>query len=58
VNESETNFERLVPISLEMIDVKKLDLKTVPTEYSVQPMGDVIPLTRQASAIRGPARVG
>jgi hypothetical protein len=29
----------------------------VPTEYSVQPMGDVIPLTRQAQAIRGPARV-
>jgi hypothetical protein len=32
-------------------------LKTVPTEYSVQPMGDVIALTRQAQAIRGPARV-
>ena len=29
----------------------------VPAEYSVQPIGDVIPLTRQAQAIRGPARV-
>jgi hypothetical protein len=29
VNEPETNFERLVPISLEVIDVKKLDLKTL-----------------------------
>ena len=29
----------------------------VPTEYSVQPMGDVIPLTRQAQAIRARARV-
>jgi len=29
-------------------------VNTVPTEYSVQPM---IPLTRQAQAIGGPARV-
>ena len=29
VNVPETNFERLVPISLEVIDVEKLDLKTL-----------------------------